>query len=87
MLGQLSPWSQGTGFPRTLPSAMSSAVDHRLGSPSRCFPQLPSAKTSTVDHRVGFPYTYMLGQLCVKGMCVKGTGAQQEGPSLEEGSG
>jgi hypothetical protein len=27
-------WLQGTGFPRTLPSAVTSTIDHPLGSPS-----------------------------------------------------
>jgi hypothetical protein len=37
------------------PSAVTSTVDHPLGSPSLCFPQLPSAVTSTVDHPLGSP--------------------------------
>jgi hypothetical protein len=44
-----------TGFPRTLPSAVTITVDHPVGSPSLCFPHLPSAVTSTVDHPLGSP--------------------------------
>jgi hypothetical protein len=59
-------WRQGTAFPRTHPSAVTSTVDQPLGSPSLAgwprgigFPQLPSAVTSTVDQPLGSPSLYL----------------------------
>jgi hypothetical protein len=45
-------WPLGTEFSQ-LPSAVTSTVDHSLGSTSLCFLQVPSAVISTVDHSLG----------------------------------